>query len=258
MKLTEKIFIYMISLLILFLPLRAEKKPAPIPLEELTDPDSPSYVPYPYPKTEFEIFEDFKYGINLHFGAREGRRRSVLSTNKDEMEDRQQLILGLLGDNPSLKIIDIIKAQDLIVTSRSRYHYFLPIADDKGEVVAIGDLCDSGLFAGVGFYSEKVKFKPFKTEKQAEEILSQALGSIRINKMERIIVHSTISTPGLPIWRISTPTGDFFIGYDENVYYIENEVFWTSKMDFPDADHKKISLIDPLNDKVIFLKRINK
>lgn len=255
MKLTKKFYICAIPLLIIFLPLLAEKKVSPIPLKDLTDPNSPSYVPYPYPKTEFEIFEDFKYAIKIHFGAREGKRTSVLSAYKDDI-DRQKIILGLLGDKPSLKIIDIIKVQDLIVTSPSRYIFLLPIADDKGEVVAVGQLNDSGLLGGVAFYSEEVKFKPFKTEKQVEEILTQALGSIRINKMERIRVHSTISTPGMPIWKITTPAEIFYVDYFDNVYSIESEIFWTTKMIFPDPEHKKISIQDPLNDKVIFLKKI--
>jgi hypothetical protein len=30
-------------------------------MKELTDPTSPSYVPYPYPKNREEIIADFKY-----------------------------------------------------------------------------------------------------------------------------------------------------------------------------------------------------
>lgn len=255
MKLKIKIFTYVVSLLILFSPLLADKKVPPIPLSDLTNPGSPSYVPYPYPKTEFEIFEDFKYAIGIHFGARKEKLRSVLSAYKDDV-NRQQIILGLLGDNPSLKIIDIIKVQDLIPTSPSRYIYLLPIADNNGEVVAFGQLNDSGLLGGVAFFSQEVKFKPFRTEKQLEKILTQALGDIGINRMERIRIHSTISTPGMPIWKISTSRGVFFVDYDDNIYAIESETFWTTKVNYPDPEHKKALILDPLNDRVIFLRKI--
>jgi len=259
MKSLKILTIILILLLIVFLPVQAKKKVPPIPLKELTDPNSPSYVPYPYPKTEFEIIEDFKYGVKVHFGAREGKRTSVLRAYKNYVDRQQQIILGLLGDKPNLKIAEIIKVQNLIDTSPSLFYFLLRIVNKKGDVVAVGSLNDCGLFGGVSFFSEKkAKFKPFKTEKKVEEIITHTLGPTKINKMERIALHSTICDPHAPLWKISTPAGVYFVDYFDNVYSIESEIFWTSDMNFPDPEHQKISIMDTLNDKIIFLKKIKK
>ena len=52
-----------VSLLIIFFcfHLAGEERKKPIPMKELTDPRSPSYVPYPYPRKRAEIIADFKY-----------------------------------------------------------------------------------------------------------------------------------------------------------------------------------------------------
>ncbi len=44
-------------------PLVAGKRTARIPMKELTYRNSPSYVPFPYPKNRREILTDFKINI---------------------------------------------------------------------------------------------------------------------------------------------------------------------------------------------------
>jgi hypothetical protein len=254
MKSTKILNIISTLLLIVFLPLQADKKPPQIPLKDLINPNSPSYVPYPYPKTEFEIIEDFRYAVKLHFGPREGKRSSQLAGDKHDPE----IILGLLGDNPGLRVREIIKVQDLVSTSPSLYYFLLRIDDNKGEVVALGRLLESGLLGGVTFFSEKAKFKPFRAENQVKEIISQSFGPIKIDKMERVGVASTISDPYTPLWKISTPAGLFFVDYFDNVYSIEREDIWTNKLPYPDPKHEKQLIIDSLNNKVIFLVKKEK
>jgi len=77
--------------------------------------------------------------------------------------------------------------------------------------------------------------------------------------MERIAIHSTICTsPWAPLWKIKTPIGVFFIDHFDDVYYIEAEVPWSRKLGHPDPQHKKITVLDSLNDRVFFLRKIEK
>jgi hypothetical protein len=241
-----------------FLALQAEKKKPPqLPLKELTNPNSPSYVPYPYPKTDFEIIEDFRYAVKLHFGLKEGKRTSIIIKG---YPDYSKLMLNLFGDTPSLEITEIIKVIDLVETSPSDYYFLLQIVNKEGEVLAMGSLEECGLMAGVTFYSEKIKFKPFKTEQQVKEMLYKALShtNIKINEMERIALHSTICSPYAPLFKIKTSKGTFFVDYYDNVYSIESEIPWSKKNGYPDPEHKRILILDSLNEKALFLKKVNK
>jgi len=59
----KNLFLLILAFLALTIFLNAEKRRPPVPLEELQNPKSPSYVPIPYPQTREEIIEDLKYLI---------------------------------------------------------------------------------------------------------------------------------------------------------------------------------------------------
>jgi hypothetical protein len=256
MKLNRKIFSISILLLIAFLPLQAQKKPPQTPLEELTDPASHNYVPYPYPETDFEIIEDFKYAVDLFLSPKSGRHTTMI---KGYSDNRKQL-LELSGKNPTLEVKKIIRVKDLVLTSPCLYFFLLQIEDKRGNVVAIGRLEDCGLYAGVAFVSDKTKFKPYKTEKQVENILTDALGHIEINKMERIGIHSSLPTdPYAPLWRISTSESTFFVDYFyDDVYKVVEEIPWTAKDNYPDPERKRNIILYDLKGKALFVVKINK
>lgn len=240
-----------------FLPLQAEKKKPPqLPLKELTNPNSPSYVPYPYPKTDFEIIEDFRYAVKIHFSLKEGKRTSIING----YPDYSKLMLDLLGDKPILEVTEIIKVKDLVETSPSDYYFLLQIVNKEGEVLAVGSIEECGLMAGVTFYSKKNKFKPFKTEKKVKEMLYNALNhtNIEINEIERIALHSTVCSPYAPLFKIKSSKGTFFVDHNDNVYSIESEIPWSKKNGYPDPEHKRILILDSLNEKALFLKKVNK
>lgn len=252
-----KKIIYSISILLVIgsLQIQAGKKLPPLSLKELENPNSPSYVPYPYPKNDFEIVEDFKYAIKVHFGPGEGKRTSLVAG----YPDYKKLMLNVLGDDPSLEVAQIIKVKDLVETSRARYYFLLEVVDRKGEVKAVGRVDEFGLMGGVAFISEKRKFKPFKNEQQVKNIFRDVLGNIEINEMERIALHSTICDPYAPLWKIITPMGNFYVDYrKDNVYSIEEEVHWIRENGYPDPERKRILILDSLNDRVVFLRKVEK
>lgn len=250
------IFLISILLLITFLPLQAQKKPPQTPLKELTDPDSHNYVPYPYPKSDFEIIEDFKYGVDLFFNPKIKKHMTVI---KGDLNDEKRL-LNLLGKNPTLEVTKIIRVEDLVLTSPCMYYYLLQIEDEKGEVFAVGSLEDCGLYAGVAFISDKTKYRPFKTKKQVKNILTDALGPIEINNIDRVFIHSSLPVhPNAPLWRINTSEGTFFVDYFyDDVYKVVEEIPWTAKDNYPDPERKRNVILYDLKGKALFVEKIKK
>jgi len=238
------------------MPLLAEKKPPQISLKELTDPNSSSYVPYPYPKTDFEIIENFKHGVKIHHEPSQSGGRTLVKG----AEYRQGILLGLLEDPPVLKVVDILRVEDLVVTSPAIYYFLLLISDHEGRIAALGALGDTGLYFGSGVVTEKTKVPlPFQTEKSVEMIVSRAAGPIRMEKMERIAVYSSISSyPFVPLNRISTSKGVFIVDFLDRVYSIEKEEYWNRHtMKIPDPRLGHITIQDGMNDRIFYLKRID-
>ena len=254
MKLKRILFIVIILQIMGYTQLHADKKPRPIPLEILSDPSSGSYVPYPYPKTDYEIIEDFRFAIENLWGEKSKSKSVVIG------EDPSEIMVNFTGDNPSLEVTQIIKVKDLLATSPSRHYYLLQIEDENGKPVATGIVQDSGLLGGVSFLTEGSKYKPFKTKPQVKKMLREAVGySIIIDEIERVLLPSSICTDDRPLWRIKTPHGIFFIDNFDNAYGIETEFLWDMKKHgHPDPSHRAIVILDQLEGKAIFLKKIKK
>jgi hypothetical protein len=259
MKLIKKISCTFLALFLLlgFLQGQASKKPPPFSLKVLTDPDSPSFVPFPYPKTDVEIIEDFKYGVKILFGSKENIKAALARGDDDHVN----LALNLFGDDPSWKVARIIKVKDLIERSPNLHYFILPIVNEKGVVVAIGALADCGLWMGVECCLEGKKFKRYKTKKQVKELVRRTHGRfIEINEMERVNIRSSRphSGPFSPLWKVKTPLGILFVDYSDNVYQVEAEmpsVKGPALGDF--MRHEKV-IHDPLNNRMYLLRKIEK
>ncbi len=259
MKLIKKTSCSFLALFLLlgFLQGQASKKPPPFSLKVLTDPDSPSFVPFPYPKTDFEIIEDFKYGVKILFGSKE----KIMAALKRGDFDYVNLGRNLFGDNPSWKVARIIKIKDLIERSPNLHYFILKIVDEKGAVVATGALADCGLWMGVMHCSEPNKFKPYKTKKQVKELVHRTHGHfIEINEMERINVLSLTPYSSIfsPLWKVKTPLGILFMDYWDNVYQVEVEMPSVKGPPLGDFMRHEKAVHDPLNDRTYLLRKIEK
>jgi len=260
MKLIKKISCAFLGLFLLlsFLQGQASKKPPPFSLKVLTDPNSPSFVPFPYPKTDFEIIEDFKYGVKILFGSKE----NIKAARKRGDDDHVNLALNLFGDDPSWKLARIIKVKDLIERSPCLHYFILPIIDKKGVVVAIGAVADCGLWIGVECCSEEGEFKPYKTKKQVKDLVRRTHSRfIEINDMERVNIRSSRphSGPFSPLWKVNTHLGILFVDHlEDNVYQVEVEMPSVKGPVLGDfMRHEKV-VHDPLNDRLYLLRKIEK
>lgn len=264
MKLIKKTSYSLLALFLLlgFLQGQASKKPPPFSLKALTDPDSTSFVPIPYPKTDVEIIEDFKYAVKILFGSKEKIKAARARGDADHINYAH----NLFGDNPSWKVARIIKVKDLIERSPNLHYFILQIVNEKDTVVAITALADCGLWMGVSFISEGSKFKPYKTKKQIKELVHRAHGHfIEINEMERIKVSSPVVGGSIfsPLWKVKTHLGILFVlrnflDYSDDVYQVDAEVACVKGPPLADFLRHRTVIHDPLNDKMYFLRKIEK
>jgi hypothetical protein len=137
------------------------------------------------------------------------------------------------------------------------YFFLLHIEDENGEVAAIGELEDCGLWAGTAFYPDRGCLITYKTKEQVKKIVADALGLVELNKIERIGIHSSLSpSPYLPLWRISSSEGTFFVDRNDDVYLVVEEVPWTIHDSDPDPERTRTVVLDELQRKALFLKKV--
>lgn len=130
-----------------------------VSMEELTDPQSPSYTPYPYPQTRHEIIEDLKYAISYLKGP---RTRSYGQEKTAAMKSLPKL----LKNDPDVKIGQVIKLKNRIKEYHDDYSFIIIITDKEKKPLARVALCANGLFLGAAYSSERYALKPLKKRKK--------------------------------------------------------------------------------------------
>lgn len=104
--------------LVLGLILPADKKEPPIPLEELKNPKSPSYVPIPYPQTREKIIKDVEYYIKRNLKL----TRVGIPSYVNEGSDIDKIGLKLLEKDSGYFIGRIVKVYNK--TNQRPGYYF--------------------------------------------------------------------------------------------------------------------------------------
>lgn len=255
MQLFKKILTILILLLMASFSLQAQKKPPQIPLKDLSDPSSHNYVPYPYPKTDFEIIEDFKYALRIFLNPEAMKRKKRINGDlSDEL-----MLINLISENPTLKVTKIFRVENMLVTSPCLYNLLLQIEDENGKVVAMGRIDDCGLFGAVRFFTKGSQFKPYKTREQVKNILSDSVGLFEPYEIERIWIHSSLPVhPFVPLLRVRSSAGTFFVDYYDDVYLVKEEIPWTMRDSYPDPKRKTERVIDPLQNRILLLEKVRK
>jgi hypothetical protein len=273
---TMKYFTVLILVLSLCQISVAEKRVKPKPLEELSDPSSPSYVPYPYPKNRKEIIEDLKYAINrLFVDAQEeyivGRTPKI-----------KEILIQLLKENSHYKIGKILKVMNKNQRMAHDYTWLILIRGKNGEIAARVAMKAEGLFStaaptakGAEYFRKKYpnsKRGPqfLKTEDDVYISLSEAIGSPvsknNIKKVERIAFQSDLGAILAPMFVIKMKTGEIYyysVKTDE-IYYIEEKISW--KKDKNGIKQSPYELVpfnkkyvpDSINDEILVLKALKK
>jgi hypothetical protein len=251
----RKLFLLLFVFISLTFFLNAEKRRPPVPLEELQNPKSPSYVPIPYPQTREEILEDLKYVIKKFFGPRKGL--------KSVGENFGSKILPKLYEEDSGFYVGNIVTAENKTLSREKKYFIIEIFDNSNNVVARVSLKDSGLFAGAGFGSEKIKINPLKTKQEVREfLLSQPTLKLTDTEIESIDyehVYARGCHPAYPFIKIKTQTKTYYMNSKNEIYEVKKiEKHYSSKFRYnPDLFYKYSLIIeDKINNEFIYLNKV--
>jgi hypothetical protein len=262
-------FLFAFSILI-FLTERVPK----VPMEQLTNPNSPSYVPIPYPKTDEEVIEDVKYII------KEMAPKNVQTVKiGTEVHPREEIMNELLKKNSKYKYGRVIKVKTRSCIFQHEYAFLIEIIDEKKFVRGVVCLETSGLWAGSGF--SKHPLEPIKTVNEVRDYISSRFGDhlrkSEILKIEMVVYYlSLFSNYNSPAWEIETTKGSYLLSCKLDLYKYkekmsirmllnpkyrraatkESIINIREEMKEFSRKHKHLVLMDTLNDELIALEKI--
>lgn len=237
----KRISIFLLIFVIIFpISIQAKKKRPPrYTLKELTDPNSPSYVPYPFPKSDFEILEDFKYGIK-------------------KMKIHEELGHDIfLLDQEGISVDRIVKVKQKCLNFRHRFYYIFDIMKNQ-EIVGRVTVDEFGLVMMRGLVTEVEKkwIRPFKEKIKVKEIIHKAKKrKIKIKKAELVHYFSDICQIFAPMWEVETAEGTYFVDHRDEVWAVDYE---TLAADEIIKTRKKKIILDGEKDVIKFLRKVDK
>jgi hypothetical protein len=230
-----------------------------IPMEQLTNPNSPSYVPIPYPKTREEIIEDLKYTARAF---RDPFTKDKFISTQRKIKKPTDLLVNLLEKDPDVKVGKIAKVFNRCHSCDFEFSFSIELTDRKGKHIARAVLNDNGLLGEVTYYSKRLK-----SEKQAIDILSKVtkkeIRSEDIASIKRFALHGTIFSDFIcPLFEIKLKNNEIY--YQDNkdeVYSVTKVIPFRKGKDrysriasHTTKDNKHI--YDTIDDKVFFLKKL--
>lgn len=257
-----KYSIIFILVLGLFQPAAAEKRRKPVPMSELTNPSSPSYVPIPYPKTREEIIIDLKYAIKATSPRKEG---AYIVGRIPEFEN---MLLNLLEEDPVYKVGPIFKVKNRSSGVAHKYTWLILIQDRNGKNVVRVGLHANGLYFGAGSIYPHREKDLVKSDNEILDIVSesieQPIEKKNVKRIERVAFPSTIGDKLAPLWEIVLKNGTvyYYSVRRDCVYGIEQEKQWKVKENGVRQNLGEILpytttdfLPDKINDKILVLKK---
>lgn len=217
----KRFLLLSILILILCFPSLGEKKQESLSLSELKDPNGPSYVPAPYPKSRKEIIIDLLYAVEYHFGPNKKSRKYVIRSNEEEIMSK------LLGDKPELHVGKIITSKNK-TTSRADEYIVMDIIDSSGVVAARVSLEDCGLFAGAGFATKSFPIRPLMSLSDARDFFNNSripkLAGANVLSIEYESFGGTSTTK--PYLKIKSDSGTFYMDARNKVFeFMEKKQF---------------------------------
>ena len=270
-----KIIMLFLVIMVLFLPSYPEKRAPRKTMKELTDPNSPSYVPYPYPKTREEIIADIKY---YYDDASDSTKYSFVG----DVPIDHIICMSLCKSDSNYKFGKIVKVKNRQARLPDNYTWLVYVMDSEGDAVMRIYLRASGLVMGGGAIDKNEFYKyPEKTKKMQQRLLkvlkekevktffSQSLGFVvdetKIKKLERIGLYSPISRYHVPLWEITMKdkTVYYYSEAEDMVYKIREKIPWKKDKNGLRPDKRAMVplntryLPDTLNDELVVLEPVS-
>jgi hypothetical protein len=276
--------IAVLTLIFLFcLPSMGEKRSDKrIKMKELTDPTSPNYVPYPYPKNRMEIIDDLIHYIKKHIiGTDEGSYEARIDTGVGP--DPDKILVDLLNPQPNYRIGEIFKVKNRMAPVPDDYSWLIIIKNWDGKVVLRFAMFANGLMAMYGpesmddsgvtsaeLLAIRERRRKVVTEANVRNILAESPLQItdqnEIKKVQLTIFHCQLANFLFPIWEIKMADGTVYY-YNQNrdkLFSVDKRIKWAKKKEGyrPDrralVPHSSLYLADTLNDELIVLKEIGR
>jgi hypothetical protein len=252
----------------------ADKRPKQKAIKELTDPKSPSYVPFPYPKKRGEIIANLEYYADKY--CNDDPEKWI-----GEVPATEIVLKNLLEPQPIYTIGKIIKVKNRCDRIPHDYSWLIHIMDSDDKIAMQVAMDAYGLFIeGAAIrtedlermnnpkYREKMKrYRNLLTDEDIKNILSESVGrfinSNEIKKIERVAFFSPLGGFLDPLWEIKMSNGAIYY-YSINremIYGIDKKIKW--KKDKNGYRVHKSTLVphmdylpDSINDELIVLKKI--
>ena len=274
--------IFVLVLIFLFcLPAICEKRVKRMPMKELTDIESPNYVPYPYPKNRTEVIADLMYYIKRYCVNPDDGSYSVY-TGGGGVPVSEKILVDLLSPRSPYEIGKIFKVKNRIAQFPDGYSWIILVMDRDGNVTMriamhatgllamYGAIVDGDLINSPPKQRERLeRHRRLITEEDVKNILSEILDHYidpnEIKKVERIAFFSSLGDLLDPIWEIKMADGtiyyysqnrDMLYGVDKKVKWKKNEKGYRpdKRSLVPNSNH----LADTLNDELLALKEIHR
>ncbi|MCU0285507.1 MAG: hypothetical protein MUF15_03815 [Acidobacteria bacterium] len=277
MKLLKYSILSFLLLIIFCFQAPSEERKKPLSIKELTDPNSPSYVPCPYPKTREEIIADFKYYTENFCGKKDGYKESFIHVYESNTD---KISMNIFKPQAEYKIGEIFKLENRIPGFADDYIWLMMIMKQNGQIAMRVALMASGLVIGSGTIGEQdlaaaspeeclkyIRLMKVLTGEDIKNILSQSLGCTisnnEIKEMKRVVYPASIGEYLCPLWEIKLTKGTIYY-YSEvrdMIYSIDKKIPWKKNKDgFRPA---KMTLVphwdylpDMIDDELIILKKI--
>ena len=248
---------------------QAEEKdrlPRWLSMDNITNPESPSYIPIPFPKTKAEITEDLMFQLEKMY--------SQESSWEIRSRNTKNLLYELVKNNPDVKILDIVKIKNRMDAFPSGYSYVIVIKDTKNKFVSRLGMMACGLIACWQSPSEKNTGRELLTDDEVLKRLSKYHGAANqkenVKKIERVAYDITYAPPSHPVYEITMKDGaTYFVNHLDHVFKkISEKVVTGDKRSALIAENNKIktdkakqqrgdrNFLDAINNKIIYLKRL--
>jgi hypothetical protein len=262
----NKIIIIISLVLILAIPMTAKKRRSPHSIDELTNPESPSYVPYPYPKNRKEVIYDLIYGIKKTSIPHEG------SFVAGRIPESEKILLNLLEANSIYEVGKIFRMKNLSSGNAHDFSWFIFIADQSGENVYRVYLNANGLLGGGGPIKPEHRAGFNKSKKGVLTILSESIDipvkDLKTKRIDRMAFGAgSIGDKFSPTWEIEMKDGKkyYYSIMKDMIYAIDEKR--ERKLDKNGRHGPWLHLVnygveefvfDDLEDKIIILKKIKR
>jgi hypothetical protein len=245
----------------------------PLPLKELQNPNSPSYVPIPYPQTDEEVITDLKYYFSRRINQSKRRIYSV-----GDFSANDKIMRGFVYGKDVL-VGEIIRVKNQLAVWERNYTFLIRLK--TSDNIWLADICmnSNGLFCGKIFLDidvDKLKLQGVKkcnifnkyldkipTINQIENIIGYKLNDDEIKNMQLVDGQSEIADSFEPAWEIKLSNNHiYYKSFKTNALYVSESKLNKKSVDFDnnfllESQSGRYSFLNKtVNDEILLLKEI--